>query len=81
MRSCVVTGVSSGIGEAIAADLVKRGWRVFGTGDVAVFQAMVDSLFAMAKLSVDVMILLFGTLTLWLGFLRIAEKAALKTKK
>jgi NAD(P)-dependent dehydrogenase (short-subunit alcohol dehydrogenase family) len=31
MRSCVVTGVSSGIGEAIAADLVKRGWRVFGT--------------------------------------------------
>ncbi|MDP3546396.1 MAG: SDR family NAD(P)-dependent oxidoreductase [Phreatobacter sp.] len=31
MRSCVVTGVSTGIGEAIAADLVKRGWRVFGT--------------------------------------------------
>src|SRR5690606_38204954 len=28
-------------------------------------------------LSVDVMILLFGTLTLWLGFLRIAEKAGL----
>ncbi|WP_296579205.1 SDR family oxidoreductase [Phreatobacter sp.] len=31
MRSCLVTGVSSGIGEAIATDLVKRGWRVFGT--------------------------------------------------
>ncbi len=31
MQSCIVTGVSSGIGEAIAADLVKRGWRVFGT--------------------------------------------------
>lgn len=31
MRSCVVTGVSTGIGEAIATDLVKRGWRVFGT--------------------------------------------------
>ena len=31
MRSCVVTGVSTGIGEAIAADLVRRGWRVFGT--------------------------------------------------
>jgi spore maturation protein SpmA len=46
-------------------------------GDAGVFAAMVESLFAMAKLSVDVMILLFGTLTLWLGFLRIAEKAGL----
>lgn len=46
-------------------------------GDPAVFSAMVESLFAMAKLSVEVMILLFGTLTLWLGFLRIAEKAGL----
>lgn len=46
-------------------------------GDAGVFAAMVESLFAMAKLSVDVMIVLFGTLTLWLGFLRIAEKAGL----
>lgn len=46
-------------------------------GDAGVFSAMVESLFAMAKLSVNVMILLFGTLTLWLGFLRIAEKAGL----
>ncbi|WP_371370323.1 nucleoside recognition domain-containing protein [Pseudomonas sp. QL9] len=46
-------------------------------GDAGVFAAMVESLFAMAKLSVEVMILLFGTLTLWLGFLRIAEKAGL----
>lgn len=46
-------------------------------GDAGAFAAMVDSLFAMAKLSVEVMILLFGTLTLWLGFLRIAEKAGL----
>jgi NAD(P)-dependent dehydrogenase (short-subunit alcohol dehydrogenase family) len=29
--SVVVTGVSTGIGAAIAADLVRRGWRVFGT--------------------------------------------------
>lgn len=50
--------------------------RWFG-GDVAVWAAMVESLFAMAKVSVEVMILLFGTLTLWLGFLRIAEKAGL----
>lgn len=46
-------------------------------GDPAVFAAMVESLFAMAKLSVEVMILLFGTLALWLGFLRIAEKAGI----
>ncbi|MHB1587995.1 MAG: nucleoside recognition domain-containing protein [Metallibacterium scheffleri] len=46
-------------------------------GDAAVFAAMVDSLFAMAKLSVEVMVLLFGTLTLWLGLLRIAERAGL----
>ncbi len=38
---------------------------------------MVESIFAMAKLSVEVMVLLFGTLTLWLGFLRIAEKAGI----
>ncbi|VWX58956.1 Spore maturation protein SpmA [Burkholderiales bacterium 8X] len=46
-------------------------------GEAAVFAAMVESLFAMAKLSVEVMVLLFGTLTLWLGFLRIAEAAGL----
>ncbi len=46
-------------------------------GDVAVFAAIVNSLFAMAKLSVEVMVLLFGTLTLWLGLLRIAERAGL----
>ncbi len=46
-------------------------------GDSGVFAAMVGSLFDMAKLSVEVMILLFGTLTLWLGLLRIAERAGL----
>lgn len=45
--------------------------------DPAVFAAIVESLFTMAKLSVEVMVLLFGTLTLWLGFLRIAENAGL----
>ncbi|NDC10624.1 MAG: hypothetical protein EBZ75_15045, partial [Oxalobacteraceae bacterium] len=51
-------------------------WRTLA-GDIAVYSAMVDSLFAMAKLSVEVMLLLFGTLSLWLGFLKIAEKAML----
>ncbi|MES1265342.1 MAG: nucleoside recognition domain-containing protein, partial [Variovorax sp.] len=46
-------------------------------GDHSVFASMVESLFAMARLSVEVMVLLFGTLTLWLGFLRIAEAAGI----
>lgn len=45
-------------------------WQV--GGDPTVFAEMIESLFAMTKLSVDVMVILFGTLTLWLGFLRIA---------
>jgi spore maturation protein SpmA len=40
----------------------------------------VTSLFEMAKLSVEVMVLLFGTLTLWLGFLNIAERAGVVAK-
>ena len=52
-------------------------WRWLVAGDPVVFAAMVESLFAMARLSVEVMMLLFGTLTLWLGFLQIAEKAGL----
>lgn len=55
-------------------------WRWLIGDDAGVFAAMVESLFAMAKLSVEVMILLFGTLTLWLGILRIAEKAGLVEK-
>ncbi|MEO7430601.1 MAG: nucleoside recognition domain-containing protein [Dokdonella sp.] len=46
-------------------------------GNAGVFAAIVGSLFDMARLSVEVMVLLFGTLTLWLGFLRIAERAGL----
>ncbi|AIR88972.1 nucleoside recognition domain-containing protein [Pseudomonas cremoricolorata] len=46
-------------------------------GNAGIFAAMVESIFAMAKLSVDVVILLFGTLTLWLGFLKIAEQAGI----
>ena len=46
-------------------------------GDAQVFQEIVKSLFEMAELSVQVMLMLFGTLTLWLGFLEIAERAGL----
>ena len=50
-------------------------WLVGGNAEI--FSSMVQALFQMAKLSVEVMLLLFGTLTLWLGFLRIAEKAGI----
>jgi len=57
----------------MAAGLIQWLWL----GDAEVFGRMVQSLFEMAKLSVDIMIVLFGTLTLWLGLLRIAELAGL----
>lgn len=46
-------------------------------GDPDVLSRMVASLFDMAKVSVEIMVVLFGTLTLWLGLLRIAERAGL----
>jgi spore maturation protein SpmA len=52
-------------------------YRWVALGDADVFSRIVLSLFDMAELSVKLMILLFGTLTLWLGFLRIAESAGL----
>ncbi len=64
------------LGFFLVAALAALGRWLVG-GDAGVFAAMVDSLFAMAKLGVEVMVLLFGTLTLWLGFLRIAEAAGL----
>ena len=59
----------------VAAVAALAQWLV--GGNTHVFAAMVEALFGMAKLSVEVMVLLFGTLTLWLGFLRIAEKAGI----
>jgi len=64
------------LGFFLIAALTAFGRWLMG-GEPAVFAAMVEALFGMAKLAVEVMVLLFGTLTLWLGFLRIAEKAGL----
>jgi len=72
----VLNGLWLGFFLAAALAAFSR-WLV--GGDATVFAAVVESLFAMAKLSVEVMVLLFGTLTLWLGFLRIAEAAGLVT--
>jgi len=63
-------------GMFAVAGLAAFGRWIFA-GDPGGFAAIVDSMFAMARLSVEVMVLLFGTLTLWLGFLRIAESAGL----
>lgn len=50
-------------------------WLVLDQPEI--FGAMVQSLFTMAELSVQIMLVLFGTLTLWMGFLRIAEHAGI----
>jgi spore maturation protein SpmA len=62
----------------VAALAAVARWLIGGEADV--FAAVVAALFEMAKLAVEVMVLLFGTLTLWLGFLRIAEQAGLVDK-
>ena len=59
----------------VAAATALGRWLIAGEADI--FEQMVKALFAMAKTSVDLMLLLFGTLTLWLGLLRIAERAGL----
>src|SRR5690606_3403075 len=63
-----------------AAAAVAGLYRWLAIGDADVFRQIVASLFDMARVSVEVMVLLFGTLTLWLGFLRIAESAGLVEK-
>ncbi len=59
----------------IAAGSSLIQWLVLGNSQI--FGQMVTSLFEMASLSVQIMVVLFGTLTLWLGFLRIAESAGM----
>lgn len=52
-------------------------WQWLGLGDYEVFGRLVAALFDMARLSVEIILVLVGTMTLWLGFLAIAEKAGL----
>lgn len=52
-------------------------WQWLGAGDAEVFSRLVAALFDMARLSVEIILVLVGTMTLWLGFLAIAEKAGL----
>jgi len=46
-------------------------------GDAEVMSRVVNSLFSMARVSVDIVLVMFGTLTLWLGLLNIAQRAGL----
>lgn len=59
----------------VAALAALTRWLLAGDG--AVFATVVTAMFEMAQLSVEVMVLLFGTLTLWLGFLQIAERGGM----
>lgn len=59
----------------VAAVSAMARWLI--GGDPAVFSQIIEALFSMARVSVDIMLVLFGTLTLWMGFLKIAEKAGL----
>lgn len=52
-------------------------WQWLGAGNPEVFARLVEALFDMAELSVEIVIVLAGTMTLWLGFLAIAEKAGM----
>ncbi|MCL5042684.1 MAG: spore maturation protein [Gammaproteobacteria bacterium] len=52
-------------------------WQWLGLGDAEVFSRLVAALFDMARLSVEIVLVLVGTMTLWLGFLAIAEKAGM----
>jgi len=47
---------------------------IFGTADLNVFADMVRSTFEMAKASIDIILILIGVMTLWLGIMRIGEK-------
>jgi len=74
MVPAMLNAIWSGFFIVAAVSALVR-WLV--GGDDEVFAAMVQALFAMAKLSVELMIVMFGTLSLWLGFLKIAEAAGL----
>lgn len=47
---------------------------VFDKTDLNVFAAIVDSTFDMAKTSIEIILILAGVMTLWLGIMRVGEK-------
>lgn len=62
------------------AEMGKEWWSPIAfvfERDADVFSKMVTSLFEMARTSVDIILILLGTLTLWMGLLKIAEKSGI----
>src|SRR5690554_2242219 len=52
-------------------------WQWLGLGDAEVFTRLVAALFDMARLSVEIVLVLVGTMTLCMGLLAVAETAGL----
>ena len=56
---------------------IAAGYQWLLLDNAEVFSQVISSLFSMAKLSAEIAIGLIGTLCLWLGIFKIAEKAQL----
>lgn len=54
--------------------LIPLGFNI-GEADLHVFQDIVNSTFAMAETSIGIVIYLIGIMTLWLGIMRVGERA------
>lgn len=60
-----------------AASFISACYQWLVNGQSEVFSALVQSIFDMASLSVEISIGLIGVLALWLGFFKIAERAGM----
>ncbi|GAB2675771.1 nucleoside recognition domain-containing protein [Aliiglaciecola aliphaticivorans] len=55
-------------------------WQVIFNNNIGSFKEVMDAIYAMAKLSVDISIGLIGVLAFWLGIFQVAERSGLVTK-
>ncbi|GAC14821.1 nucleoside recognition domain-containing protein [Aliiglaciecola lipolytica] len=64
----------------ILSAFVATLWQVIFNQQLDSFKDVMDAIYAMAKLSVDISIGLIGVLAFWLGIFQIAEKSGLVSK-